>query len=616
MLKFSDIPILWKTLGLVAFLSTVTVGGVIYSTNGMRYIDDRYGELLEGYSAANLALARANRNLVFVDRSIYRLLVEQSNDSKKEANQDALDAVVYFQRQLKVAAKALPDQAQAINEMGKHLDEAMSGSCADVLRLGQSSDPNDHASAVQRMKQACDPDLNKSVAEISALTNKVLKSSEQADDQTAQTTNATIRDSYLFIFLALCATAGLASFFALRGVVKPLRAIVATLEKLSHGDMDSEIPGADRRDEIGMIAKAAVRFHDQTLEMRRNLSALDTAEQYAAQAQRDKEEKTRAADELALVLKQLGMALKKLSDGDLAMSLRERFPDAYLQLRDDFNDATRSLCETMSSITATARAISANTEEIARAADDLSRRTERQAASLEETAASLQEITETVRATAEGAKHARDVVSTAKSEAETGRTVMDQAIEAMGGISESSKQIGQIVSVIDEIAFQTNLLALNAGVEAARAGDAGRGFAVVASEVRALAQRSASAAKEIKVLISKSTSQVDHGVDLVTKTGAALTRIATQVVEIATIVSGIAASAQEQSSGLNEVNIAVTEMDRVTQENTGMVEETTAAAHSLSQQTDALSNLISRFQIGESAPARQLSQSRRPAHAA
>jgi methyl-accepting chemotaxis protein len=159
--------------------------------------------------------------------------------------------------------------------------------------------------------------------------------------------------------------------------------------------------------------------------------------------------------------------------------------------------------------------------------------------------------------------------------------------------------------VIDEIAFQTNLLALNAGVEAARAGEAGRGFAVVASEVRALAGRSAEAAKEIKALISKSSAQVDHGVSLVTKTGGVLTRIATQVVEITGIVTGIAASAQEQSSGLNEVNMAVNEMDRVTQQNASMVEETTAAAHSLSQQTEELSKLIARFQIDDGAAARR-----------
>ena len=601
MLKFADIPIIWKTLGLVAVLSSVTVGGAVYSTNRMRFIDDRYSALLDGFGAANLAMARANRNLVFVDRSIYRLLVEQSEDSKKEANQDAINAVGYFQRQLKVASKALPGDAAEIDLMGKHLDEVMSNYCTDVLHLGLSTDPRDHETAAQKMNELCDPGLNKSVAEISALTNRLLKSSDQAADRTLEITNETILHTYLFIFVALFAIAGLATYSALRGVTRPLRAIVATLEKLSLGQMDAEIPGAQRLDEVGMIAKAALRFRDQTQEMRKNMLALDTAEKYAAQAQRDKEEKARAAEELAMVLQQLGAALRNLASGDLTTKLQDRFPDAYVQLRDDFNEAIDSLKETMLSIVSTTHAIHSGTGEIATASDDLSRRTEQQAASLQETAAALEEITATVKKTAEGATHARDVVSDAKADAETSGMVVRQAMEAMSAIEKSSTQISQIIGVIDEIAFQTNLLALNAGVEAARAGDAGRGFAVVASEVRALAQRSAGAAKEIKALISGSTAQVDQGVDLVTKTGTALERIVTQVAEITNIISAIAASAQEQSIGLNEVNTAVNQMDQVTQQNAAMVEETTAAAHSLSQETDDLSRLISRFQIGENA---------------
>jgi methyl-accepting chemotaxis protein len=247
------------------------------------------------------------------------------------------------------------------------------------------------------------------------------------------------------------------------------------------------------------------------------------------------------------------------------------------------------------------QAIRSGTKEISTAADDLSRRTEQQAASLEETAAALGEITNTVRKTAAGATHARQAVSTAKSDAEKGGEVVRQAVNAMSGIEKSSQQIGQIIGVIDEIAFQTNLLALNAGVEAARAGDAGRGFAVVASEVRALAQRSADAAKEIKSLISTSTAQVEDGVELVGETGKALERIFSQIAEIDTIVSEIATSAQDQATGLQEVNTAVTQMDQVTQQNAAMVEESTAASHTLSQETEELTRLIGRFQIGAQA---------------
>jgi methyl-accepting chemotaxis protein len=249
----------------------------------------------------------------------------------------------------------------------------------------------------------------------------------------------------------------------------------------------------------------------------------------------------------------------------------------------------------MSAISADIQAIHAATGEIATAADDLSRRTERQASSLEETAAALEEITITVEKTAEGAKHAREVVSTTKVDADKSADVVREAMTAMSGIDTSSKQISQIIGVIDEIAFQTNLLALNAGVEAARAGDAGRGFAVVASEVRALAQRSAEAAKEIKSLISASTAQVDQGVRLVAQTGEALGRIVAQVIEINGVIADIAASAQEQATGLQQVNIAIIEIDQVTQKNVAMVEETTAASHALADQTEELGRLISRY---------------------
>ena len=245
----------------------------------------------------------------------------------------------------------------------------------------------------------------------------------------------------------------------------------------------------------------------------------------------------------------------------------------------------------------------AGVAEISRAADDLSRRTEQQAASLEETAAALDEITATVKRTAQGAGEAQTLVSSAKTNAADSSEVVQKAISAMGEIEGSAKQISQIIGVIDEIAFQTNLLALNAGVEAARAGDAGKGFAVVAQEVRALAQRSAEAAKEIKVLISASSAQVETGVDLVDKTGTALQTIFQQVAHIADLVTEIAASAQEQAAGLSQVNSAVNQMDQVTQQNAAMVEESTAASRTVADEALELGRMMGRFRTGVEARA-------------
>ena len=288
-----------------------------------------------------------------------------------------------------------------------------------------------------------------------------------------------------------------------------------------------------------------------------------------------------------------------MADGNLEHRIDTEFIPALEPLRVDFNASLEALERSMLAVSGNTEAIRAGAGEISTAADDLSQRTEQQASSLEETAAALEQITATVKKTAEGAKHARDIVAIAKVDADKSGEVVREAMAAMTGIDKSSKQISEIIGVIDEIAFQTNLLALNAGVEAARAGDAGRGFAVVASEVRALAQRSAQAAKEIKGLISASTAQVDQGVRLVAKTGDALGRIVAQVVEINTVVTDIAASAQEQSTGLEQVNTAVNQMDQVTQKNAAMVEEMTAAAHGLAGESEELGQLVARYQIGQ-----------------
>ncbi|MFZ5729985.1 methyl-accepting chemotaxis protein [Phenylobacterium sp.] len=318
---------------------------------------------------------------------------------------------------------------------------------------------------------------------------------------------------------------------------------------------------------------------------------------------RRNEEQQAAHERQQQAMERIGSGLSALAGGDLRCRIDGDFPTEYARLQTDFNAAASSLADAMGVIVSTTGSISGATAEIAQAADDLSRRTEQQAASLEETAAALDQLTATVRRTAESAREARDTVGTARTDAEASGQVVDQAIEAMGAIEKSSAEIGQIIGVIDEIAFQTNLLALNAGVEAARAGEAGRGFAVVASEVRALAQRSADAAKEIKALIGASAGHVSSGVELVGRTGEALRRILAQVGQINGLVSEIAASAQEQATGLSEVNTAVNQMDQMTQQNAAMVEESTAASHALAQDADELTRLMGRFSV-DSAEAR------------
>ncbi|MGH7028484.1 methyl-accepting chemotaxis protein [Brevundimonas sp.] len=294
--------------------------------------------------------------------------------------------------------------------------------------------------------------------------------------------------------------------------------------------------------------------------------------------------------------------LSKLSAGDLTARIVQDMSGAHGRVKDDFNSAVDSLRQTLGQVLNSVSGLRGGSDEISSASDDLSRRTEQQAASLEETAAALDEITATVKRSAEGARQAAVVAGEARGQADRSGEVVREAITAMDGIRKSSNQISDIIGVIDEIAFQTNLLALNAGVEAARAGDSGRGFAVVASEVRALAQRSAEAARQIKALISASAAEVAQGVKLVGEAGTALDAIAGKVGEMDALVAEIAASSQEQSSGLSQVNAAVNQMDQVTQQNAAMVEETTAAAANLKSEAEGLGQLVGRFQTGQGAP--------------
>ncbi len=385
-----------------------------------------------------------------------------------------------------------------------------------------------------------------------------------------------------------------------RGIGKPVVAMTGAMNRLAAGDNTVAIPAVGRKDEVGMMAVAVQAFKDAAIEKLR-LEGMTAEQQKAAEEERRRNEETKAeaAKQLAFVVDSLATGLDKVSHGDLTVRLSQPFPAEYVKLQQDFNAALEKLQDAMKAIVRTTQGIKSGTGEISQAADDLSRRTEQQAASLEETAAALDQITATVRKTAEGARHANDVVGAARNAAEESGEVVRGAVAAMTEIEKSAKQISQIIGVIDEIAFQTNLLALNAGVEAARAGEAGKGFAVVASEVRALAQRSADAAKEIKGLISASTTQVDSGVELVGRTGKALERIASQVSEISSIVSEITASAQEQATGLQEVNTAVNQMDQVTQQNAAMVEQSTAASHSLAGEAQELGSLVARFEVGE-----------------
>ena len=393
---------------------------------------------------------------------------------------------------------------------------------------------------------------------------------------------------------------GTLGFFITRSIRRPLARLGDAMARLAEGDLEADIPGLGQRNELGDMARRVEVFKTAAKEKLR-IEAEAAAERRRADAERSSasERIAGAAEVRAEAMRVIGQGLHNLASGDLTVRLSTEARDRHGQVVVDFNQSVERLEGTMRALVTAARVIEDGMQEIEHASAELSGSAGRQAADLKSTALDLDGITATVVKSTEGLRHARDVAATANSDAAQGASVVAKAVTAMQGISKSSDEIGRIIGVIDEIAFQTNLLALNAGVEAARAGDAGRGFAVVAAEVRALAQRSAAAAREIKTLITGSSAQVTSGVALVGETGRTLERILERVVEINRIVAEIASGAQEQASGLERVNGAINQMDQSTQSYAAMASQTSAATRRLHEASEDLAEQIAQFRLAK-----------------
>ncbi|MBX5230463.1 HAMP domain-containing protein [Rhizobium sp. NLR9b] len=387
-----------------------------------------------------------------------------------------------------------------------------------------------------------------------------------------------------------------------RRAIVPLDGMKAYMRNLAEGDFSTEVPYANRSDEIGAMSKAVAVFRRNALERQdaqKREAALRDAEferERSQMAEKAAEERTRET-----VINELTYGLDQLSHGNLDCRITTSFAAAYESLRAKFNDSMNALSASIAEVAQTSRQVGSSSAGITDAADSLALRTEQQAAMLEEATSALGEMNAKAKDASNHAGKATGMMAETRSSAEHSAAIVRDAIAAMQKIEGSSAQIGEIVNVIDEIAFQTNLLALNAGVEAARAGEAGKGFAVVAQEVRELALRSANAAKEIRSLISTSSSQVSTGVELVNRTGRALTEIEGQVEQVAGLIARIISVSSEQAVAIGEINASVNALDEVTQHNAAMAAETVSACRALGSQTQTLEGIVGRFQTNAAA---------------
>jgi methyl-accepting chemotaxis protein len=589
-----------KFLAGLGFFGLVAAAATLFATMETQRISQRAAELNRTMVQASTDLAVASSAMESWRAAMESALITDDPDDRDAAEAEMDAAIQAFDTNMSAAKTLAPGHAREIQVVLQGGDDLFGTVCAKTVSMAETwSSVEQNQAGQQEFNVNCQSEILPTADAVRNLRMALSREAEGAFGALAVQTRTSVIETDALMLGAFALVLAVMYLGINAGVVAPLRGLHRTMERLAHGEFNVEID-VDRRDEIGRMAQTLLVFKENALAKQRADAAAASAA-FALDAER---EKARAATEAtaaaqALVMNNLAAGLERLAAGDLLFRLNAAFAPEYEKLRADFNATVESLERTIQSVAANAQGVRSGAGEITQSADDLSRRTEQQAASLEQTAAALDEITATVRKTAEGANEARNVVQAAKADAERSGSVVSETVAAMSGIESSSKQISSIIGVIDEIAFQTNLLALNAGVEAARAGDAGRGFAVVATEVRALAQRSAGAAKEIKALIEASGSQVEAGVKLVGETGRALTRIVQQVERLNVLVSDIAGSAQEQAAGLNQVNSAVNQMDQVTQQNAAMVEESTAASHALAEEAEVLATLVGHFRLGE-----------------
>ncbi|MDQ1199217.1 methyl-accepting chemotaxis protein [Agrobacterium sp. SORGH_AS 787] len=583
-----------KILAVVAPICVVGIAGVVMMAERYQSSNDAYNKFITADNIAAIRMSNATSSLVATSYNAYRSIANGQNETARQsaASEYRINTKA-FGENLSFAKALIPQRAAEIDEFGRRGNAifAVADQAIDLDAAGR------HQEALATLAKT-DPMIAKWGKDAYDWNNANIQQIQSDGRNLSTGADNSILFTLVATSLLYVVGLGAALLVSSRGITQPIARLRERMMSLAQGENDAPVDGQDRRDEVGGMAAAVSVFRENAIE-RIKLEAEATA---ARNQSAEERERTATADrlrsaEMAKATSGLGEGLRHLANGNLSFELIEPFAPDFETLRIDFNAAVTQLSETLLAVASAAGTIDSGSQEVSTSANDLSKRTEQQAAALEETAAALDQITVNVTNSSKRAEDARRIAAEANESATQSGRVVANAVEAMEKIEASSNQVSNIIGVIDEIAFQTNLLALNAGVEAARAGDAGKGFAVVAQEVRELAQRSAQAAKEIKDLIRNSSTEVQHGVKLVGDTGIALKTIENYIVAVNQHMDAIATSAKEQSVGLAEVNTAVNQMDRVTQQNAAMVEESSAAGAQLAAESTKLRELISQFQL-------------------
>ena len=574
----ANLKIQFKIMMMLGLLGIVTLGVAWYGGSVMRTIDAGYSELTDVKMPDTAKLVRANRLSQTMMYSAYKTLVyDGASAQAKKAATDEAAAYKQAQDFIGEVAATEKDASADLARIDAGMDE-LQKVLAVAVELGLAN-KNDEAK-VQLSKAD-------ELADAFTKTIKTYNDSRTADakKQSAEMSTSVATAALTLLGVALVAIAGsmgIAIFVTRSQIAGPLGNLQDTMRALAGGQNHVDVPGTERGDEVGTMAKSVLVFKEAALRQ----------EELA-------EAKKRADAAQQIVVETLEDRLGKLASGDLTATIETRFDPEYEGLKQNFNAAVSSLRELITAVIESAETISTGSAEIAQASEDLARRTEGAAASLEETSAAVHQMDQRIKATAAASTKTVERATGAIGVVDSGRSVADEAMQAMSRVSESAKGIDNVIEGLDKIAFQTRVLAMNAAVEAGRAGEAGRGFAVVADLVSALAMRAEEEAGRARDQLTATQTDINAAVDMVRRVDSALGAIVGDVNEVHSLLETMAQDNQVQATAVTQVATAVNSIDQTTQQNAAMVEETSAAARNLSSEVRSLTEQASRFNAGD-----------------